>query len=204
MPVLHDDPISGNGYKVRLLMSFLNMSYDYRAYDIVKGETRTEAFLTTVNPNGRIPVLQLDDGRCLPESNAIICYLADGTDWIPHEPFQKAQLMSWLFWEQYSHEPNVATLRFWRHLPELNAAQKAQIPAKEENGRAALALMNMQLSHTDWLVGDGPTIADIALYAYTHVADEGGYDLDNYPDVQAWLSRFAALTGYVTIDDLPG
>ena len=197
MPILHDDPISGNGYKIRLILAFLDRPYTYKPYDILKGETRTDSFLGRVNPNGRIPVFELDDGRCLPESNAILCYLADGTDWMPDDPFQRAQAMSWLFWEQYSHEPNIATLRFWRHLPELDDVQKAQTPSKQANGKAALALMNMQLSYTDWLVGDGPSVADIALYAYTHVAEEGGFALSDYPGVQAWIARFAALPGYV-------
>ena len=109
--------------------------------------------------------------------------------------------MSWLFWEQYSHEPNIATLRFWKHLPELSDVQKAQLLSKRSAGEAALALMEMQLSHTDWLVGNGPTLADIALYAYTHVAEEGDYDLSSYPAVQAWISRIAALPNYVSITD---
>ena len=203
MPILHDDPISGNGYKIRLMLGFLDTPYTYQAYDIIKGETRTEQFLNTINPNGRIPVLQLDDGRCLPESNAILCYFADGTRWMPEDTFTRAQVMSWLFWEQYQHEPNIATLRFWSHLPTLSDAQKGQIPLKQEQGRAALTLMNMQLSYTDWLVGDGPTIADIALYAYTHVADEGGFTLEDYPGIQAWMNRFAALDGYTDMGAIP-
>ena len=201
MLTLHDDPISGNGYKIRLLLSFLETPYHYKAYDILKGETRTAEFLGTVNPGGRIPVLELDNIRKLPESNAALTYLGDGTAWVPHDPFTKAQMMSWLFWEQYSHEPNIATLRFWKHLPELTDVQKAQLGSKRSAGEAALALMNMQLSHTDWLVGNGPTLADIALYAYTHVAEEGDYDLSIYPAVQAWIYRFAALPNYVSITD---
>jgi len=203
MLTLHDDPISGNGYKIRLLLAFLETPYHYKAYDILKGETRTAEFLGTVNPGGRIPVLEIDDGRKLAESNAVLIYLAEGTSWIPRDPFIKAQMMSWLFWEQYSHEPNIATLRFWKHLPELTDVQKAQLGSKRSAGEAALALMNMQLSHTNWLVGDGPTLADIALYAYTHVAEEGDYNLSIYPAVQTWIDRFAALPNYVSITD-PG
>lgn len=204
MLTLHDDPISGNGYKIRLLLAFLGTAYEYKAYDIIQGETRTPEFLNTVNPGGRIPVLELEDGRKLPESNAVLTYLGEGTIWVPNDPFTKAQMMSWLFWEQYSHEPNIATLRFWNHLPEITEVQKAQIDGKRSNGEAALALMNMQLSYTDWLVGDGPTLADIALYAYTHVAEEGGYDLSTYPAVQGWIKRFTALPGYVSITDAGG
>ncbi len=201
MLTLHDDPISGNGFKIRLLLAFMGTPYHYNAYDILKGETHTPEFLSTINPGGRIPVLELDDGRRLVESNAVLTYLAEGTSWIPSDPFTKAQMMSWLFWEQYSHEPNIATLRFWKHLPELSDVQKAQLLSKRSAGEAALALMEMQLSHTDWLVGNGPTLADIALYAYTHVAEEGDYDLSSYPAVQAWISRIAALPNYVSITD---
>lgn len=204
MLTLHDDPISGNGYKIRLLLAFLGTSYQYKPYDILKGETRTPEFLGTVNPGGRIPVLELGDGLKLAESNAVLTYLAEGTTWIPSDPFTKAQMMSWLFWEQYSHEPNIATLRFWKHLPKLTNAQKAQLESKRSAGEAALALMEMQLSHTDWLVGTDPTLADIALYAYTHVAEEGDYDLSATPAVQAWISRFAALPNYVSITDTNG
>ncbi len=203
MPILHDDPISGNGYKIRLILGFLGRPYVYKSYDILRGETRTETFLAQVNPNGRIPVLQLDDGRCLPESNAILCYLAEGTSWMPSDPFTRAQALSWLFWEQYSHEPNIATLRFWTHIPELDDTQRTQIAGKQANGNAALALMNMQLSHTDWLVGDAPSVADIALYAYTHVAEEGGFNLADYPGVQAWIARFAGLPGYTSMEAVP-
>lgn len=201
MLTLHDDPISGNGYKIRLLLAFLKIPYQYQSYDIIKGETRTPEFLNTINRNGRIPVLELADGRKLPESNAILAYLAEGTSWLPSDPFTKAQVMSWLFWEQYSHEPNIATLRFWTHLPELTEAQQNQIAGKRAAGEAALTLMEMQLGYTDWLVGTSPTIADIALYAYTHVAEEGGYDLSTYPGIQAWIGRVAALRDYVGITE---
>lgn len=202
MLTLHDDPISGNGYKARLMLAFLRQPYTYVAYDILKAETRTPDFLK-INANGRIPVLQLEDGTTLAESNAILTYLADGTDWWPSERLARAQVLSWMFFEQYSHEPNIATLRFWTHLPSLSPAQEAQIPAKRDNGVAALRLMDAHLRERPWLVGAAPTIADIALYAYTHVADEGGFTLADYPAVQAWLSRFAALPGYVAIDRPP-
>lgn len=201
MLTLHDDPISGNGYKIRLMLAFLGTPYHYKTYDIIKGETRTHEFLSTINPGGRIPVLELEDGRKLPESNAVLTYLGENTSWVPTDPFTKAQMMSWMFWEQYSHEPNIATLRFWNHLPEMTDPQKAQIEGKRTNGEAALALMNMQLSYTDWLVSDSPTLADIALYAYTHVAEEGGYNLSEYPAVQAWITRLSQLPGYISITD---
>lgn len=202
MLTLHDDPISGNGYKARLILAFLGLPYAYVAYDVLKAETRTPAFLK-INANGRIPVLQLDDGTALAESNAILTYLADGTDWWPSGRLARAQVLSWMFFEQYSHEPNIATLRFWTHLPSLTPAQEAQIPGKRDNGLAALKLMDAYLKEHAWLVGSAPTIADIALYAYTHVADEGGFSLADYPSVQAWLKRFAALPGYVAIDHPP-
>lgn len=204
MFTLHDDPISGNGYKIRLLLGFLGTPYRYKPYDILKGETRTSEFMNTINPGGRIPVLELDDGRKLVESNAVLTFLGEGTSWVPRDTFIKAQMMSWMFWEQYSHEPNIATLRFWKHLPELTDAQKAQIDGKRTNGEAALALMEMQLAHTNWLVTEAPTLADIALYAYTHVAEEGDYDLSGYPSVQAWINRFSKIPGYVGITDKSG
>ena len=173
MLTLYDDPISGNGYKIRLLLALLKTPYSYRPLDILKQETRTPAFLR-INPNGRIPVLILEDGTALAESNAILCYLADGTAWLPTDRLARAQVLSWMFFEQYSHEPNVATLRFWTHLPELTPAQEMQKPLKKRDGEAALKLMDDHLSSRDWLVGTAPSVADIALYAYTHVAEEGG------------------------------
>lgn len=193
---LLDDPISGNGYKVRLLLAFLDTPYEYKAVDILKSETRTPAFLA-VNPNGRIPVLILDDGTALPESNAILNYLAAGTPWLPADRLHHAQVLQWMFWEQYSHEPNIATLRFWHHLPELDDAQKAMIPGKRANGTAALKLMDGHLSEHDWFVAGVPTIADIALFAYTHVAGDGGFELADYPSVRKWIARVEGLPGFV-------
>lgn len=193
---LLDDPISGNGYKIRLLLALLGMAYEYKAYDILKSETRTPEFLK-INPNGRIPVLILDDGTTLPESNAILNYLAAGTAFLPSDRLHHAQVLQWMFFEQYSHEPNIATLRFWSHLPKLDAAQQAQIPGKRANGAAALKLMDDHLGEHDWFVAGVPSIADIALFAYTHVADEGGFTLADYPAIEAWIARIKSLPGFV-------
>lgn len=192
---LLDDPISGNGYKVRLLLAFLELPYAYEPYNILLSETRTEAFLH-INPNGRIPVLILEDGTALPESNAILNFLADGTSYLPTDRLQRAQVLQWMFFEQYSHEPNIATLRFWTHLPELDDVQRAQIPGKIANGKAALSLMNSHLSVNSWFVGDGPSFADIALFAYTHVAEDGGFDLSDYPAIMNWIDRIQQLAHF--------
>tara|TARA_R110000772_G_scaffold40397_3_gene94622 strand:+ start:665 stop:1336 length:672 start_codon:yes stop_codon:yes gene_type:complete len=194
---LHDDPISGNGYKVRLLLAFLGIDYDYVRYDILKAETRTKAFLKRLNPNGRIPVLELEDGTPLAESNAILCYLADGTVWWPSNRLHRARTLQWMFFEQYSHEPNVATLRFWNHLPALTPAQETARDGKFTQGCAALSLMNTHLAQNPWFVGEMPTVADIAFYAYTHVAHEGGFNMAPYAAIAAWLKRVEALPGYV-------
>lgn len=168
------------------------------------GETRTPAFLATVNANGRIPVLQ-DGDRFLPESNAACFYLADGSALVPADRFARADMLRWMFWEQYNHEPNIATLRFWLAFvgaDNLTDAQKSQLMAKQVAGMAALKLMDDQLAHAPFLVGDTMTLADIALYAYTHVAEEGGaFSLAPYPNVLAWLARVAAQPGHVAITD---
>ena len=197
--VLHEYAASGNCYKIRLTAALLGIPLQRRGYDILKEETRTPAFLAGVNANGRIPVLQVGDDF-LPESNAACFYLADGSHLIPTDRFDRADMLRWMFWEQYNHEPNVATLRFWRVYAgaAVTAEQQAAMPAKQAAGEAALALMDEQLGRGgEWLVGGHATLADIALYAYTHVAEEGGFALDRYPHVQGWLVRVAALPGYV-------
>lgn len=194
---LHDDPISGNGYKVRLLLAFLGIDYDYVAYDIIKAETRTEDFLKRLNANGRIPVLELENGAVLAESNAILCYLADDTPLWPSDRLCRAQTLQWMFFEQYSHEPNIATLRFWTHLPSLTPAQETAREGKVTQGYAALDVMNTHLTEHPWFVGSNPTVADIALYAYTHVAHEGGFDMTPYAAIHAWFKRLEAVPGYV-------
>jgi glutathione S-transferase len=200
--ILHEYAASGNCYKIRLTAALLGVALERREYDIMQGETRTAEFLAEVNANGRIPVLQVGD-RFLPESNAACFYLADGSSLIPEDRFARADMLRWLFWEQYNHEPNVATMRFWYGwIGEENwsDAQRAMYPAKRAAGEAALTLMDEHLRARDYFVGDRLSLADVALYAYTHVADEGRYDLAAYPHVQAWLARVAATRGYVPID----
>lgn len=200
--VLHEYAASGNCYKIRLTAALLGRTLERREYDIVKGETRTPQYLASVNANGRIPVLQIGD-RFLPESNAAIFWLGDGTRLVPTDPFARADMLRWMFWEQYNHEPNVATLRFWfGWIGEGNFSevQRALLPGKIEGGKAALKLMDDHLAAREWFVGDGVTLADIALYAYTHVADEGGqFRLADYPNVQRWLARVAAEPHYLPI-----
>ena len=200
--ILHEYAASGNCYKVRLTAALLGLELERREYDIMAGETRTPDFLARVNANGRIPVLQAGE-QFIPESNAACFYLADGSWLIPGERFERADMLRWMFWEQYNHEPNVATLRFWHGwIGEANWSelQRAQYPAKKAAGEAALALMDEHLGRRDWLAGDGLSLADIALYAYTHVAESGGFRLADYPNVQAWLTRVEVAPGYVRMD----
>ena len=200
---LHEFARSGNAYKIRLLLAHLGRPYARREYNILNGETRTPAFLANVNANGRIPVLQ-DGDRFLPESNAALFYLAEGTPYLSADAFDKADTLRWLFWEQYNHEPNIATLRYWATygggLDAQPEAKRAQLAGKQAGGEEALALMDAHLGTHEWLAGGAFSIADIALHAYTHVADEGGFTLARYPQVQAWLARVAALPGHLGID----
>jgi glutathione S-transferase len=195
---LYGDPGSGNCYKVQLLLSFLGIPYDMTDIDVMAGETRTEAFLK-MNPNGRIPLLELEDGTCLPESNAILYYLAEGTPFWPDDRLARAQVLQWMFFEQYSHEPFIAVLRFWTIYAKKTPADEPQWAAKQKGSYAALEVMERALTGRDWLVGERPTIADIALYAYTHVAPDGGIDLSGYPAVLAWLARVSAQPGYMAL-----
>jgi len=201
--ILHEYARSGNCYKIRLTAAHLGLPLERREYDIMAGETRTADFLSGVNANGRIPVLQVGDDY-LPESSAACFYLADGSDLIPADRFDRADMLRWMFWEQYNHEPNVATLRFWHGwIGEANFTdlQRALEPVKREAGEAALTLMDEHLSQTPFFAGGRFSLADIALYAYTHVCEDGGYRLDHYPAVQAWIARVAALPGHITITD---
>ncbi|WP_029937349.1 glutathione S-transferase family protein [Sphingomonas sp. UNC305MFCol5.2] len=199
--VLHEYALSGNCYKIRLTAAHVGLPLERRQYDILKGETRTAQFLDEVNANGRIPVLQVGEDF-LPESNAAAFYIADGSDLVPADRFARADMLRWLFWEQYNHEPNVATVRFWRTLvgeEKLTDLQRAQLPGKIAAGEAALALMDEHLGRSDFLVLDRITLADIVLYAYTHVAEEGGFSLQPYPNVRAWLARVASHPAHIPI-----
>jgi glutathione S-transferase len=202
MVTLYDFLDSGNGYKIRLLLAQLELPYRYVELDIMRGETRTPQFLAK-NPDGRIPTLEFEDGQCLAESDAILCYLAEGTAFLPTERLAHARVLQWMFFEQYSHEPYVATPRFiMRHLPE-DHPRRAELPKRQERGRAALAVMEGHLARHSYFVGERYSIADIALYAYTHVAEEGGLELAPYPKLRAWLARVAAQPRYVGLLDRP-
>ena len=199
--ILHEYVPSGNCYKIRLTAALLGVQIEQRSYDILKGETRTAAFLKEVNANGRIPTLQIDD-RFLPESNAACVWLADKSALIPTDRFDHADMLRWMFWEQYNHEPNVATLRFWRAFigeSALTDTQRSQIASRQAAGEAALRLMDEHLRGRRWFVGQNVSLADIALYAYTHVVEEGGFRLSAYPAIQIWIDRIAALPGYIPI-----
>jgi glutathione S-transferase len=196
---LYDYLPSGNGYKVRLLLTQLGVPFERIEVDVVGGATRTPEFLAR-NPNGRIPTLALESGEHLAESNAILCYLADGTPLLPADRLERARVLQWLFFEQYSHEPNIATVRFWSHHPELmTEGRHAILPEKRRLGAAALAVMEQHLASRAYFVAERYTIADIALYAYTHVAGEGGFDLGPYPALGAWLARVRGQPRHIPI-----
>jgi len=197
---LHDFGPSGNCYKVRLALTVLEREFERVDVDILEGASRTPRFLE-LNPNGRVPVLELDDGRCLAESNAILWYLADGTRLLPTDPFDRAQVLRWMFFEQYSHEPYIATIRFWITELRKPVEYADEIARRRPQGEAALAVMDGHLRDRDWFVGDAMSIADIALYAYTHVAGDGGFVLDRYASVCRWLDRVASQPGYIPISD---
>ena len=195
--LLYDSKVSGNCYKVRLLLAHLGVSYDRREVDVIDRSNRAE-LLGDLNPALRVPTLVFDDGRPLAESNAILWYLAEGTSYLPHDHLERAQVLQWLFFEQYSHEPNIAVARFWLAVLEAPPSQ-AEVDAKLRGGYAALDAMERHLDRRQFLVGESYTIADIALYAYTHVAHEGGFDLSAYPAIHAWLERVAAQPRHVLI-----
>lgn len=196
---LYEMGASGNCYKARLLLTQLGLSWQRIPVDILKGESRSREFLA-LNPNGRVPLLLLPDGRPLAESNAMLCHLAEGTRFWPVDPYERALTWQWLFFEQYSHEPYIATNRFWISLLRDPEGYAEQIARNHPRGEAALAVMEQHLSERAFFVGERYGIADIALYAYTHVADEGGYDLAAYPAITAWLRRVAAQPGHIPID----
>ena len=185
---LYGDSISGNCMKPKWTADLLGIPYDWVEVDILQGGTQTEDFLS-LNPAGQVPLARWPEGRALPQSNAIMLYLAEeaGSDLVPSDTFRRAQMMSWLFWEQYSHETAIAVRRFQKHY--LNTPDDQIDPQLMAKGRRALGVMELQLTYTDWLVGDAMTLADIALVAYTRVAHEGGFDLSDFPSVERWVSR---------------
>ena len=197
---VYGDYRSGNCYKIKLMLELLGLPYEWVAVDILKGETQSEAFLAK-NPNGKIPVLELEDGTCLWESNAILNFLADGSEFLPTEPRLRTQVLQWQFFEQYSHEPYVAVARFIQLYQGLPAERQKEYEECHVRGYMALKVMELQLSRTPYLVGEHYSIADIALYAYTHVADEGGFDLTPYPAVRGWLERVASHPRHVGMLD---
>jgi len=200
--VLHEFSESGNCYKVRLTAALADKTIERREYDIMNGETRTPEFIANVNSNGRIPVLQVGD-RFIPESNAACYFLAEGSTLIPTDPFEHADMLHWMFWEQYSHEPNIATLRFWMGwlAPDnLSDLQRLQMPLKRTAGNAALKLMDDHLNGREWFVGDSISLADVCLFAYTHVAGDGEFDLERYPRVVEWIERVRSTPRYIAMD----
>jgi glutathione S-transferase len=191
---LYGDSISGNCQKPKWTADLLGVPYDWIEVDILQAGTQTEDFLA-VNPAGQVPVARWPDGRVLPQSNAIMLYIAEeaGSDLVPDDTFKRAKMMSWLFWEQYSHETAIAVRRFQKHY--LKKPDDEIDPNLMAKGRRALGVMEMQLTFTDWIVGDQMTLADIALVAYTRVAHEGGFDLSDFPSVERWISRTEAALG---------
>jgi glutathione S-transferase len=195
---LYDFLASGNGYKVRLLLRQLGIPFERVEVDILNGATRTPAYLAK-NANGRIPLLEISPEERLAESNAILFYLSEGTPFLPKARWQRAKVLEWLFFEQYNHEPNIATVRFWTMYQLFNEERRAALEQKRKLGYAALDVMEQHLANRAFFVADTYTIADIALYAYTHVANEGGFDLARYPAVQGWLERIRSQPGHVPI-----
>lgn len=193
---IYGDSRSGNCYKIQLLCAEMGIDYDWQEVDILAGDTRTPQFLA-MNANGRIPLLVLPDGRFLPESNAILYYLGDGSEFFAGDAFARAEIMQWMFFEQYSHEPYIATSRFIiKYLGNPKDKQVA-LEEKKVGGLAALGIMEQQLTDQLFFTGDKFNIADIALYAYTHVADEGGFELDDFPRIREWVERIEGRPKFV-------
>ena len=196
---LYDFLPSGNGYKIRLLLTQISMPFERIEVNILKGESRTSEFLSK-NPNGKIPVLEIANGKYLAESNAILMYLSEGTEFLPYDRFLKAQVLQWLFFEQYSHEPFIATSRYWISILGKAEEYKEALQEKQKRGYEALEVMEKHLTDNNFFVGESYTIADIALFAYTHVADEGGFDLSKFKAIQGWIERIKAQPRFISID----
>jgi glutathione S-transferase len=197
--LLYDSPVSGNCYKVRLLLAHLGIPYERRTMDVVDRSNRRDV-LGGLNPALRVPTLVLDDGRPLAESGAILWYLGEDTRFVPDDAYDRAQVLQWMFFEQYDHEPAIAVARFWLAYSGRPDEFADRLPERTAAGHRALAAMERHLDGREFFVGDGLTLADLALYAYTHVAPEGGFELEPYPAVLGWLERVAAEPGHVTID----
>jgi glutathione S-transferase len=195
--LLYNNQVSGNCYKVRLLFAHLGIGYERHEVDVFERSGRGE-LLGDLNPGLRVPTLVLDDGRPLAESNAILWYFADGTDYLPRDRYEQAQVLQWCFFEQYSHEPYIAVARFWTHAG--ISPSREEMEAKLRGGKAALEAMERHLTHRQFFVADRFTVADIALYAYTHVAPEGRFDLHPYPAIRDWLVRVTETPGHIPID----
>ena len=196
MLTLYEFSSSGNCYKLRLAMTQLGIAFRRIEKDITRGETRTADFLA-INPNGRIPVLVTPEGKVLPESNAALWYLARGSQFMPEDAFQQAQVLQWMFFEQYNHEPNIATSRYWIHVLGEREKYAEALAEKQQKGHEALRVVDAHLADHDFFVGESYSIADIALYAYTHVAEQGGFSLKTYPAIGNLLNRVAEQPGYV-------
>jgi glutathione S-transferase len=195
--ILYNSQVSGNCYKVRLLLSQLGIRYRRVELDVVDRSNREEV-LGGKNPDLRVPTVELDDGRCLAESDAILWYFADGTPYVPEDRFERAQVLQWLFFEQYSHEPNIAVARFW--LSYRKQWDETELAARQAAGYRTLGAMERHLAERPFFVGAAYSIADIGLYAYTHVAGEGGFDLGSYPSIRAWLERVVSQPGHVPME----
>lgn len=194
--LVYGDLQSGNCLKVKLLLSFLNIQHDWQHINILNKETHTSEFLA-LNPNGKIPTVVFDNGQVLCESNAILSYFAEGTSYLPTDRYQKAKVYEWLFFEQYSHEPYIAVARFIQKYQGMPEHRLEEYQSLQSGGHKALQIMEQQLSQSAFLVGNSISIADIALYAYTHVAHEGGFDLTSYPNIERWIDAIASMKGYV-------
>lgn len=196
MYTVYGDMLSGNCYKIKLLMTFLNIEHRWVHIDILAGETDTGEFLQK-NPNAKIPVMTMENGDSLWESNAILNYLAEGSDFLPNDRLSHARVLQWQFFEQYSHEPFIATARYINKYLGLPEDRRAEYNGKQAGGHKALQVMDEQLGKTRFFVGDTASIADISLYAYTHVADEGGFELGNYRNILRWFQDFESIPGYI-------
>jgi glutathione S-transferase len=196
---IYGDSRSGNCYKLQLLCAEMDIPYDWQEVDILAGATRTPEFLS-MNANGKIPLLELPDGRYLAESNAILCYLADGGDFFGHDAFSRAEILQWMFFEQYSHEPFIATSRFIIRYLGSPPERQADLLQKQEGGYAALGVLERQLKEHTYIAGDKFSVADIALFAYTHVADEGDFDLAGFRAVNDWVERVKSRPGHIPME----